>query len=118
MLNNIYSADPHLTVTPANSLYYSSDGGQYGTVRFNISSQQFEYCANQMWRPIQTSVQGVGLTGTASAAIAWALAQMHKEERISQLASSNAAVQIAVENLNKAKEQLDIAVILSSQDPL
>lgn len=54
----------------------------------------------------------IGITNSAEAAIAWAMAKMVEEQRIQELAKTNATVADAANALKQAEEQLRMVVAL------
>ena len=59
---------------------------------------------------------GIGLTPEVSAILSSARQKMHEEANMRNLANSNAAVQAALDNFNKAKEHLKITIILANNE--
>jgi hypothetical protein len=64
---------------------------------------------------ISSSVASVGLTGDAVSAITWAKKKMEEESNLEKLAREHPAINIALDNLKKAKIQLDATIILSKE---
>ena len=54
----------------------------------------------------------IGITISAEAAIAWAMAKMAEEQRIQELAKTNATVADAADAVKTAQEQLRVVVAL------
>jgi hypothetical protein len=67
------------------------------------------------WTNIQSSYATVELDGNTQRLLDWAKSQMEKENELQQLSRENPAVQIALDNLKRAQEQLDVTIILSKE---
>jgi hypothetical protein len=57
----------------------------------------------------------VGLNNDANEAISWAIKRMRQEEEWYKLASSNEAVRIALEELEKARSRLELTARLARE---
>jgi len=120
MIKSIHSDGKYMQVlggTPPNT-YTGSVGnlcGVVGNVRFNSSSQTFEVYDGTTWVTLQNSYASIGLTSQAESILDWAYKKMTEEAELEQLSKDNPAVAAAVENLNKAKEQLKATIILSKE---
>jgi dipeptidase len=84
-----------------------------GMVRINGS--EMEVFDGTAWIKIYMSDANVGLSGPANSAIDWAIQRMEEEKEWKKLAENNQAVKIALENLNKAREQLSITAKLARE---
>jgi hypothetical protein len=67
------------------------------------------------WTNIQSSYATVELDGNTQRLLDWAKSKMEEEYELQQLSKENAAVQIALDNLKRAQEQLDVTIILSKE---
>ena len=67
------------------------------------------------WTNIQSSYATVELDGNTQRLLDWAKSKMEEEHELQQLSKENAAVQIALDNLKRAQEQLDVTIILSKE---
>ena len=67
------------------------------------------------WTNIQSSYATVELDGNTQRLLDWARSKMEKENDLQQLSRENPAVQIALDNLKRAQEQLDVTIILSKE---
>ena len=95
--------------------YVSPGSMSAGMVRWNINTNILEVYDGVAWRPLTSGIASVDLTPTASAAITWAINKMAEEQVYKALADSHPAIKIAMENLEKAKQQLDATIILSKE---
>ena len=95
------------------STYYQNGQPMSGMTRFY--NNNLEVYDGNMWQQISNSYATVGLTPDAENAISWALDKMAEERKIIELAKTNNAVKLALDNLNKAKEQLTITTILAEE---
>ena len=123
MIKNIVNNGKYMQVsggsapnTYIGSVGYSGTSLRVGDVRFNPSNQNFEVCDGTNWITLQTSYAGIGLTSQAESILDWAYKKMMEEAELEQLSRDNPAVAVAVENLNKAKEQLKVTIILSREN--
>jgi hypothetical protein len=64
---------------------------------------------------ISSSVASIGLNNEAIRAITWANDKMNEEIALKELAKDHPAVKIALDNLERAKQQLDATIILSKE---
>ena len=84
-----------------------------GMVRYYNSN--LEVYDGSMWQQISSSYANIKLDYNATEAIKWALKNMQKEAEIKKLAADHPAVQIAMDNLEKARLQLEATIILSKE---
>jgi hypothetical protein len=68
-----------------------------------------------MWKQLESSYASVGLTPEAESILQWARQKRNEELEMTALGNTHPAVKIAVENLNKAEQQLKATVILSRE---
>ena len=116
MIKNVTSSSQHLYAAGGSSLPYVSSNmsnPMQGMVRINGS--EMEVFDGTAWMKIYMSDAHVGLSGPANSAIDWAIQRMEEEKEWKKLAESNQSVKIALENLNKAREQLDITAKLARE---
>ena len=98
-----YSSNPYVNMSNPSA----------GMVRFD--GNNFQVYDGSTWMNISGTIASVGMQPTAESAIDWAMKKMIEELEIEKLAKDHPAVQIALENLNKAKQQLDATIILSKE---
>lgn len=67
------------------------------------------------WMNITAGYATVGLDPVTQEAIDWVKQKMQDEKELHRLSKENPAVQIALENLKRAREQLDVTIILSKE---
>jgi hypothetical protein len=95
---------------------YIAPGGQSaGMVRYNTNMNIMEIYDGQSWKELSTSYASVGLTSEAESLLDWARNKMAEELRYKAIANEHPAVKIALENLERAKQQLDATIILSKE---
>ena len=80
-----------------------------------INGSEFELFDGLSWVKIYMSNADIGLSSSANAAIDWAIKKMAEEEEWKKLAESNQAVKIALDNLEKARQQVDITAKLARE---
>jgi hypothetical protein len=95
---------------------YIAPGGQSaGMVRYNTNMNIMEIYDGQSWKELFTSYASVGLTSEAESLLDWARNKMAEELQYKAIANEHPAVKIALENLERAKQQLDATIILSKE---
>lgn len=65
------------------------------------------------WQAMNTSYATVSLGPSWQSVLSWAMTKMVEEQKLLEAAEKHPAVQIAMDNLDKAKKQLDATIILS-----
>ena len=117
MINHISGAN-HVIVTNGHSSgpYVSnySNTTMVGMVRYHNS--QLEVYDGSVWLAIATSPVTIDLSGSANAAITWALSKMAEEAQLEKLSAEHPAVKAAYENMKRAAEQLKATIILSKDE--
>lgn len=84
-----------------------------GQLRYNPVSHQMEIYDGSNWVLMQTTYPEIKLSSEAISLLDWARAKRSEDTANRQLANSHPAVKAAMDNLEKAKRDLDITVILS-----
>ena len=67
------------------------------------------------WITMNTSYATVGLDPVTQEVIDWVKQKMQEEKELHRLSKENSAVRLALENLKRAREQLDVTIILSKE---
>lgn len=80
-----------------------------------INGSDMEVFDGSSWIKMYMNNADIGLNGSANAAIDWAIKKMDEEKEWKKLAESNQAVKIALENLEKARQQVDITAKLARE---
>ena len=93
--------------------YVNMSNPSAGMVRFDGTNLQV-YDGNT-WMTIAGSSASVGMSPVAEEAIDWVRQQMEKEKQFFDLAKTSKSVSIALENLNKAKAELELIAILAKE---
>ena len=93
---------------------YSGSQG-VGNIRFNTSTQNMEVYDGNGWIMLNMGYATVGLTGEAESLLDWARQKRDEELAWKALAEKNAAVKIALDNLEEARRQLDITAKLARE---
>lgn len=93
--------------------YVNMSNESAGMVRYK--NNNLEVYDGNCWLTVYGSVATVGLNPVAEEAIDWVRRQMEEEKQLIELAKSSKAVSIALENLNKAKEELKLIAILAKE---
>ncbi len=94
--------------------YINMSAPSSGMVRYNGNSQCMEvYDGNSnVWIQLYGKSVDINVNGEAVAAVEWAKKRMKEESEWEKLAVTNEAVKIALENMKKARQQLDITAKL------
>ena len=100
---------------PVSNPYIDISQPMAGVTRFNTATGLHEIYTGSCWTQTPETLSYIGLSPAAADAILWAINKMSQEAEIDKLAKQSTAVKIAMDNFNKAKEQLDVAVILSAK---
>jgi hypothetical protein len=117
MIKDIISSGPFVNVMGGGGYfpYINMSNPSAGMTRFNGNTQNLEVYDGSSWMTISSNVANVGLTSDAVSAITWAKKKMEEEAAIETLAREHPAINIALDNLKKAKIQLDATIILSKE---
>ena len=114
MISNI-NGGTHVVVANGNPSgpYISNynNKSMVGMVRYN--DNHLEVYDGSAWLMLSTSPVNIELTGSANAAIAWAMTKMAEEAELQRMTDSHPAVKAAYENMKRAVEQLKATIILS-----
>jgi hypothetical protein len=115
----------NVTASSASSLLYVSTGGasmpyinmnapSSGMMRYNGNNQCMEVYdgSSNVWLQLHGKSVDINVNGDAIAAVEWAKKQMREDMEWEKLAVTNEAVKIALENMKKARQQLDITAKL------
>jgi hypothetical protein len=118
MIKNITPIGRYITVSGGNSSTYvtSYSGAQgVGNMRFNTSTQNMEVFDGNLWMTLNMDYASVGLNSEAESLLDWARKKRDEELAWESLAKDNKAVKIALDNLEQAKQQLDITAKLARE---
>ena len=116
MIKGITQSGRYLTGSNGNaSTYVNSYSGQQGVgnMRYNTSNQNMEVFDGNSWVMLNMAHASVGLNGEAESLLDWAREKRNEELAWQSLAEKNQAVKIALENLEQAKQQLNITAKLA-----
>jgi hypothetical protein len=116
MIKGISQSGRYLQVTGGSPMNpYISPGGQgAGMVRYNTNMNYMEVYDGISWKEI-SSYANIGLTPDAELLLDWARKKRDEEIELESLAKDHPAINIALDNLKKAKIQLDATIILSKE---
>ena len=117
MIKDVISGSPFIQVTGGGGYtpYINMSNTSAGMTRWNGSTQSLEVYDGHAWMVISSSISNIGLTGEAVSIMEWARKKMNEEASIEKLAREHTAINIALDNLKKAKIQLDATIILSKE---
>lgn len=94
--------------------YINMNAPSSGMVRYNGNSKNLEvYDGNtNIWMQMHGLTADIQISPQVQFAVDWANKKMAEESEWEKLAVTNDAVKIALENMKKAKQQLDITAKL------
>jgi hypothetical protein len=117
MIKDITGTGPFLKVIGGGNYtpYINMGNASAGMVRYNGNNYNLEVYDGSSWMTLSSNIASVGLDENATSAISWALAKMSEEAELEKLAKEHPAINIALDNLKKAKIQLDATIILSKE---
>jgi hypothetical protein len=117
MINGISAQGKHMYIHGGynSTPYVNMNNLSAGMVRWNGTSNNFEVYDGSTWMLLSGSIASVGLNGAAESAIDWAMKKMAEEQELLELARKSKSVTIALENLNKAKAELELIAILARE---
>jgi hypothetical protein len=117
MIKGITQSGRYIAVTggsPGSNYVNNFSGAQgIGNMRFNTTNQNMEVWDGNSWMAIQSSYATVGLDEEAIRILDWAKMSMAEEIKIKELAKNHPSIAAAHENVKRAKEQLEITIMLS-----
>jgi hypothetical protein len=95
--------------------YFSMSAPSSGMLRFNGDTRNFEVYNGSTWMTMNGTSASVSMTSDAEQAISWAIQKMAEEKEYENLAKTNQAVKIALDNLEQARQQLNITATLARE---
>jgi hypothetical protein len=118
MIKNITPIGRYIQVSGGTASTYINNysGAQgVGNMRFNTSTQNMEVFDGNLWMTLNMDYASVGLNSEAESLLDWARKKRDEELAWESLAKDNKAVKIALDNLEQAKQQLDITAKLARE---
>jgi hypothetical protein len=118
MIKSITPSGRYITVSGSNANTYVNgySGAQgVGNMRFNTATQNMEVFDGNSWIMLSMDYTSVGLNSEAESLLDWARKKRDEELAWQLLANDCEAVRIALTNLEKAKQQLDITAKLARE---
>ena len=86
-----------------------------GNMRYNTSNQNMEVFDGNNWVQLNMGYASVGLNAEAESLLDWARKKRDEEVEWQRLAEKNESVKIALENLEKARQQVDLIAKLARE---
>lgn len=116
MIKGITQGGRYITITGGNpnNPYISPGSQSAGMMRYNTNMNNVEVYDGQSWKEI-SSYANISMTPDAEALLDWARKKRDEELSAQQLGEKHPAVKIALDNLKKARQQLDATIILSKE---
>jgi hypothetical protein len=96
--------------------YFPPGGQSAGMVRYNTNANYMEVYDGQNWQQLSAGYTSMGLSPEAESLLDWARKKRDEENQLESLAKDHPAINIALDNLKKAKIQLDATIILSKEN--
>jgi hypothetical protein len=117
MIKDVIGTGPFVQVTGGGGYtpYINMSNPSAGMTRFNGNTQSIEVYDGSSWMILSSSVASVSLTGEAVNILSWAKQKMEDEIMLEKLAREHPAINLALDNVKKAKTQLDAIIILSKE---
>lgn len=117
MISGLSSTGAHINVSGGSpgTLYIDNNRPLAGSVKYDGVFNSLMIFDGSTWQQMPHSYTTVGLTSVAEDAIVWATKKMLEEKMHKEMAEKHRAVQIALDNVEKAKQQLDVTIILSRE---
>ena len=118
MIKNITASGRYVQISGGNANTYVNGytGAQgVGNIRFNTSLQNMEVFDGSSWITLNMDHASIGLNGEAESLLDWARKKRDEEMVWQSLAKDNKAVKIALDNLEQARQQLDITANLARE---
>ena len=118
MIDGISPAGKYMYVNGGQASTYVNNytGAQgVGNLRFNTGNQNMEVFDGNSWVKLNTGVATIGLNPEAESLLDWAKQKRDEELAWKSLAESNQAVKIALDNLEQARQQVDITAKLARE---
>ncbi len=113
MIKGIVSNSNYITVGNVPSDYMNMSTPSAGMVRYNGNHACLEVYDGSYWRQF-SNYQSVDLTPHATDILNWATKKMQEERNRKMLAESHPAIKAALENLERAEQQLETTIHLSN----
>ena len=118
MIKDIHASGRYVQVQGGSSSTYVNgySGLQgVGNMRYNTTSQNMEVFDGNNWITLNMGYASVGLNGEAESLLDWARKKRDEELAWESLAKENQAVKIALDNLEQARQQLDVTAKLARE---
>ena len=120
MIKGINQGGRYITVTggmPGSNYINNYSGAQgIGNMRFNTSNQNVEVWDGNSWMTLQSSYATVQLDNDAIRILDWAKEKMQEENSLTELAKKHPAISAALDQVQRAQEQLKTTIILSKDE--
>jgi hypothetical protein len=115
MINQLSTNSQHLYASiQGNKVYISPGSTGSGMVRYNSNLGRLEVNDGAVWIALGNEYR-LDLSNDATNAIEWVKNKIKEEEELKRLSKDHPAIRLAVENLERAKQQLDVTINLSKE---
>ncbi len=116
MIKDIHASGRYVQVSGGSaSTYINGYSGLQGVgnMRYNTSNQNMEVFDGNNWVQLNMGYASVGLNSEAESLLDWARKKRDEETEWYRLAGNSEAVRIALEQLEQARERLELTAILA-----
>jgi len=117
MIKGLVSNSPYLNVSAVSGEYINMTTPSAGMVRYNGNNSCFEVYDGSYWRQF-VQHQTLDLTTHANDILNWAAKKMQEERNRKLLSETHPAIKAALENLERAEQQLETTIHLSKEHDL
>jgi hypothetical protein len=117
MIKGVISNSPYINVGGVQTEYINMSTPSSGMIRYNGINSCLEVYDGSYWRQFN-QYQTVDLTVHGNDILNWAAKKMQEERSRNLLAESHPAIKAALENLERAEQQLETTIHLSKEHDL
>lgn len=117
MIQNIRgSGNIYVGVAESGMPYVDMNAPSAGMMRYNGNMRAMEVYNGSVWLQLYGSSVELNLDNISQTALQWAVKKMEQERKWEELAKDSKAVQIALDNLEQARQQLEITAHLAKEE--
>lgn len=115
MIKGINASGKYMSVQGGTAAdpYISPGSAGAGMMRWNPNMNCVEVNDGTSWKQVMSNYASVGLSPEAESLLDWARQKRNEELEFERLAQDSQAVRIAMENVERAKQQLTITAKLA-----
>lgn len=115
MIKGINSSGRYISISggSASSTYISPGSAGSGMLRWNSNMNCMEVNDGNIWKQLDMTYASIELNPDTESLLEWARKKRDEEKQWYELASTNEAVRIALEQLEQAKTRVELTAILA-----